>query len=338
MTYLHLPLQRFPLLDTRKVDDMQAIVHRLYGEHSIELVSTPKNFRAQLNFCKLQSIGLYFGKYGTHIRVSFPNLGPYIIGVPLHGNAVHKTEGVAHEVTLTGLPPAISAGAALALDFGDDFNHLALYIDPGTLTKKLAALIGKWPDASLKFDASASEDRPEARTLRRLIMLLVDELDATGSQINPLVTAELEQAIMVCYLCSSPNNYSRLLGERPKASAPWQVCRAEEYIRENWDQPITIEALALITNASIRSLFHTFRASRGYSPMSFVKQVRLRHAREMLSQPGAVTSVSDVAYACGFNNLGHFAKDYFQSFGERPSSTLNTAKGAIRNSKRKSDQ
>ena len=47
----------------------------------------------------------------------------------------------------------------------------------------------------------------------------------------------------------------------------------------------------------------------------------------MLSNPYA-TSVTEVAYSCGFSNLGHFAKDYGRHFGELPSETLNAAKGA----------
>jgi transcriptional regulator GlxA family with amidase domain len=42
----------------------------------------------------------------------------------------------------------------------------------------------------------------------------------------------------------------------------------------------------------------------------------------MLSAPDAETSVTKVAFACGFGNLGHFARDYRKAFGERPSETL----------------
>jgi AraC-like DNA-binding protein len=325
---LRLPLHRSPLADTRKVDEMQAVVQKLYGEHSIELVSEARNFHAQMNFCRLQAIGLFYGRYGTHIRVDFPSIAPFIIGVPLAGKAEHIVDGVPQIMSLTGLPPAISAGAELSLNFGDEFGHLALYVDRPALTQKLSALIGKSPNIALKFDPTARPDRLEAQTLRRLIMFLMSEMDSGEPRMNPLALAEIEQAVMISYLCSTPSNYSQWLQDRPKAVAPWQVRRAESYIEANWDQPITIEALALVTNTSVRSLFYSFRVSRGYSPMTFVKQVRLRHARQMLSHPNATTSVSDVAYACGFNNLGHFAKDYFQAFGQRPSMTLNVAKGA----------
>jgi transcriptional regulator GlxA family with amidase domain len=48
----------------------------------------------------------------------------------------------------------------------------------------------------------------------------------------------------------------------------------------------------------------------------------------MLMMPDKTTSVTSVAFDCGFTNLGHFAKDYGKCFGELPSDTLNRTKGA----------
>jgi transcriptional regulator GlxA family with amidase domain len=48
----------------------------------------------------------------------------------------------------------------------------------------------------------------------------------------------------------------------------------------------------------------------------------------MLMMPDKTTSVTSVAFDCGFTNLGHFAKDYGKYFGELPSETLNRTKGA----------
>jgi transcriptional regulator GlxA family with amidase domain len=116
------------------------------------------------------------------------------------------------------------------------------------------------------------------------------------------------------------------LDARERASASWQVRRAEEYIETHWSERITIASLARATAASARSIFFHFKNSRGQSPMSFVKQVRLEHAREMLQRSGINHSVTEVAVDCGFGNLGHFAGDYFKRFGERPSDTLKRRK------------
>src|SRR5262249_51284412 len=225
------------------------------------------------------------------------------------------------------LPTAVSAGASLAVQFAPDIEHLALCIAPASLAEKLAALIGDAPGAPLRFDPAADTSGPNANSFRRLILHVVHEIDSANLEKSPVALTEFEQSLMVGYLCANPNNFSERLNGPSPSVAPWQVRAAEEYIAANWQQPITIEKLAQISNASARSIFYSFKERRGYSPMAFVKQVRLRHARELLRKSSGATSVTEAAYSCGFNNLGHFAKDYFLAFGERPSETLNVAKG-----------
>jgi transcriptional regulator GlxA family with amidase domain len=139
--------------------------------------------------------------------------------------------------------------------------------------------------------------------------------------------------LLVMFLHANRHNYSHLLERQPSDIAPRQVRSAEEFIEANWNEPISLEAIAAATEVSIRSLFRNFRQSRGYSPMEFLKQVRLRRAHELLERPNGATSVTEVAFHCGFGDLSRFSKYYFQAFGERPSDTLNRGRrgGPARN-------
>jgi len=202
-----------------------------------------------------------------------------------------------------------------------------LMIEPRALAGKFAALIGTSPRNLLQFAPAADLREPATQHVRRVFMLLLDQL---GCPVPPLALAELEQSLLVAFLCGNRHDHSHLLERAPLAAAPWQVCRAEEYIEAHWDEPITIEDLAAATGASVRSIFHVFKASRGYAPMAFLRQVRLRHAREMLTDTGSDASVTEVALACGFSNLGHFAREYDRLFGELPSATRNRTRGLRR--------
>jgi transcriptional regulator GlxA family with amidase domain len=173
---------------------------------------------------------------------------------------------------------------------------------------------------------SGEFDRQALEAERRLLNFVVSEVNRNDRVLPPLVLAELEQALVVAFLCSSRHNYTHRLNGPSSAVAPQTVRRAEEHIDSHWNEPITVEALALVAGTSVRSLFASFRKSRGCSPMAFIKQVRLQHANAMLNRPDLATSVTSVAFACGFGNLGHFAKDYFNSFGELPSDTLRRSK------------
>jgi transcriptional regulator GlxA family with amidase domain len=127
---------------------------------------------------------------------------------------------------------------------------------------------------------------------------------------------------------SPPLHNAELLLEKASQRGPmtWQVLRAEYFIETHWNEPMSVGKIARATAASARSIFHHFKASRGQSPMSFVKEVRLQHAREMLQQTGLAHTVTEIAVACAFGNLGHFSSDYFKRFGELPSETLRRSK------------
>lgn len=113
----------------------------------------------------------------------------------------------------------------------------------------------------------------------------------------------------------------------PGASAvSWQVRRTEQFIEVNWDQPLTMDEIASAVGASKRSIFRAFQRARGYSPKAFVKQVRLRCARDLLESANASTTVTDVAFNCGFNDVSHFSRDYRRNFEELPSRALQCAR------------
>jgi AraC-like DNA-binding protein len=322
------PLERFPYLDTREPDEFQTAYGRMLGGITLELREVARGFHGRINYHGLQHVGLVYGAYGTHFRIGLPRLDVYAQGFPMKGSGSH-TVGRAEVIVSKNEGVVITAGEGATLCYGADFAHLALLINPASLANKLSGLIGGPPSTPLRFERSVDYRRPEAEKLRRLVQFVARDLSAASEAPTPaLVFAELEQVLMVSFLLGNTNNYSHLLLGQPRATSPWQVRRAEEYIMANWDQPITIEALAVTTNASARSLFYSFKRSRGYSPMAFVRQVRLQRARQMLADQNSATSVTDVAFACGFGNLGHFAKDYLRCFGEYPSDTLKRTKVA----------
>ena len=94
------------------------------------------------------------------------------------------------------------------------------------------------------------------------------------------------------YLTTNHNNYSHLpFRDQPSLA---QIRRLEDYIEGNWDQPLSIDALSVIIGVSARSLFPYFQKKRGYSPMQFVKLVRLPLV-ELLLSPISRVSVGDPA-------------------------------------------
>jgi AraC-like DNA-binding protein len=321
------PLDRFTLIRTSSLDEMRAALARIYANPVMEIVGRDRTLQATINHHQLQHVGLSYGSYAANIRMRFPETDFVSQIFPIRGKGEALVNG-----TSTPIDPdcgvVISANESLNLANNAEYERLILRMNSAALTNKLAAISGASINGPIKFNPIQAWAQPAAKALRDHFLFLIDSVSTAAVPLPKLILAEFEQALMGLFLYANQNNYSYLLQQKPPDAAPSQVRTAEEYIEANWDKPVSLEAVAAETGVSILSLFRKFRQARGYSPAEFLRQVRLRHARERLQRPDTDTTVTQVASVCGFGDLDRFSKAYFQAFGEQPSETLNRSKGA----------
>ncbi len=325
------PLHRFPLLSAGGPQAMRdnpmpprPISPR--GDARFELLGHPGEFTAAGNFVRLRTMGLAYLSYSSPVRVHCSGVDAIRQQFCLQGSAVTSIGSREIRVDLDR-PCLIPPRTAVVYDFETNFSQLVLYVDAAALRGTLSALIGIPLNQTITFAIPTDPQKPQLRRLRQLVRFLVSELDREDCPFSELALAELEQTLLVSFLHANPHNFSHLLERDLRRTAPWQVRRAEEFIAANWNRPLAIEMISAATGVSTRNLIKAFRQARGYSPMAFVKRVRLMQARQMLMAPAENTSVKAVAFACGFDNPGHFAGDYRLAFGELPSRTLTKVKG-----------
>jgi transcriptional regulator GlxA family with amidase domain len=101
------------------------------------------------------------------------------------------------------------------------------------------------------------------------------------------------------------------------------VTRAVRLLRESITEPVTMAELSRKAGVSERTLRAAFHDVLGLSPKQYALAQRLRAAHDALcvADPGT-TTVTDIATAYGFFELGRFAGRYRHAFGEVPSQTL----------------
>lgn len=314
-------LDNFPILRNGNPEDVRDVITSQLGVRTFEWPSGVANFYAHGNHLHLTHIKLAYCSYGAHVKMQFPETNWIQQRFCLHGTGSVSVDGEANDIRQdqSSITPT---GRESTVDCGSGLQQLVLKIKSDALSRKLSSLIGSTLPRSIHFEEVVDLNKPQALNFSCLIKLLAEQFDATRARLPDLVLEEIQDTVIVAFLCCNPHSFSRVLAEPPKESAPWQVKRVEEYVEAHWNEAITIERLTAVVNASARSIFKSFQKARGYSPMAFVKQVRLKHARTMLMFPNAKTSVTGVAFACGFQNLGHFAHDYRETFGELPSVTL----------------
>jgi transcriptional regulator GlxA family with amidase domain len=109
------------------------------------------------------------------------------------------------------------------------------------------------------------------------------------------------------------------------------VGRVTTFVRDNLEEPVTIAELSRMAGVSERTLRAAFREALGLSPKQYTIVQRLRAVHDALQAADPkTTTVTDVAMAYGFFELGRFAGRYRLAFGESPSATLRQVAGGRR--------
>lgn len=98
------------------------------------------------------------------------------------------------------------------------------------------------------------------------------------------------------------------------------VSRAEEALAASINEPIYVQDLCNAAGVSERTLRNAFQSLYHVSPIRLLHLRRLHQVRAAL-RSDAQASVTQVALRFGFVNLGRFAVEYRQLFGESPSHT-----------------
>lgn len=316
-----------PTIRARDLDELRSAHLSIFGPLKFE-VKRGSRLDARIGVKPLQDCALYHASYGAPLIAGEDATDFLAQGLIIEGAGRSRIGAVEEMIAVDKMPFPVTGGQDFSLEFGEGLQHMAFQMRPDAVLRKLAALTGRQPGSGLEVSLAGKWDDPAPRLFRRQIALLLEALAATPAT-PTLLLQELEQSLIVTFLFCHSHNYSHLLEQETKSLAPWQVRRVEAFIEANWDQPLTIEEMAASVEASARSIFHWFSKARGYSPMDFLRMTRLRHAQKRLTEGRPDTTVTEVAFACGFGNLGHFSRTYAARFGELPSATLARAKGEV---------
>lgn len=77
-----------------------------------------------------------------------------------------------------------------------------------------------------------------------------------------------------------------------------------EYMKQNFDKPITLGDVAKLANMSEASFSRFFKQRTGINFIESLNEIRLGHASRLLID--TTQSIAEVAYNCGFNNISNF--------------------------------
>lgn len=212
---------------------------------------------------------------------------------------------VSHDLPVLGQVVKASAAAPyLSLQVALDLPEVqSLVLDHGAPPEPP----GMSTDAARGLFTQATS--PElSNALLRLLQLL--DRPADIPVIAPLVRREI-----VYRLLASPSGWRIARTARPDSNDQ-RVARAIALIRERFREPISVPELARAAHMSVSAMHAHFKAATSFTPLAYIKQLKLQEARRLLVAEGL--DAAEAGYRVGYESPSHFSREYARLFGAPP--------------------
>lgn len=319
------PLVRHAVFHTSYVDEAREKTTRICRPHGLYRTDRDGQLDARHHTARLNSTSLHYISFGAEMKVMSGALKSfYVVQAPLSGySEIHN--GARQTTTQAGLASVVSPIEPLSMRWSEDCGKLILKIDKDALQDHLSKVLHRSPGKPLRFELGMdlrSGFGAQWWGIVRQVTNSIDRDDALLLQ-RPMLAA-IEEMVMTGLLLSQPNNYTPLLSEQGTAAPPRHVRHVVDRIEAAPELPLTVTKLATEAGTSVRALQLGFRRHLDSTPSQYLREVRLRRARDdlMNADPASSVTVTEIAYRWGFTHPGRFADAFHKRFGEHPSETL----------------
>lgn len=321
--------QRPPSSHTRRAtgdrDEAERVVAELYLPHRLDLSRGSAPLGMEVAGLRLGAPTAGRLTYGRRVRLRTADADHFHVNLPLRGRAVSR-RGTGEPVTTgPGEGLVFSPGAPAEMSWSADCEQLCLMIPRACLEAELEQLLGRPLGGRLTFEFATDLHSPVGRRWRTVLNLLVDELGhPTDLGRNPLVGKHVEGLVLDGLLLGQRHSHTEAATCDRPARLGVAIKHAVELMEERPADPWTTVRLAADVHLSVRALQEGFRRDLATPPMRYLRQIRLRRARETLQAADRhATTVQSVAVGLGILHTSRFAAAYREAFGESPSDTLN---------------
>ena len=311
MPALRRPRHRF---ETRNPDAAIEFMETMYGAHSLRLRrSGPMHMR--LEGFDVAGLNLSTVSYGiASIAELTQERDCWVFAMVARGG----TE-VAGRLVGVGDAGALRPDALRPILMSTDLELINLRVPTHDLVAAGEALLGHAVERDLAFP-----DHVESRsTMANVLGSLVSRLIALPAYSHPAAAAlerRWQEAALFEIFMTWPHAYSQALDQ--VNLLPQAIQRGRDYIVAHAHHLPGLTEVAAAAGIGVRALTRGFEKWLGMSPMRYAAMRRLELARSALRDSVGGATVTSIAMAAGFGNLGDFAASYRRRYGELPSETL----------------
>lgn len=96
-----------------------------------------------------------------------------------------------------------------------------------------------------------------------------------------------------------------------------EIRKVENWFEDNWQRPVTIPEIAGVAGLGERQFLRRFKSATGRTPVEYLQNMRIEHARNLLETTNA--PVSEITWAVGYEDINTFRKLFRRFSGLSPS-------------------
>jgi len=168
---------------------------------------------------------------------------------------------------------------------------------PSPVSDRLPSLLYVYRSAALADD------------IREIFKTLEREHNSPDPYSDSVIASSVN--LLFCLMARNENEYPDSSGESEYVTA------AVEYIRKSFTERVTLCEAARAVSVSPEHLSRIFKRETGFTFSEYLTLIRLKRAEELLRADRSA-SVSEIAYACGFNDSNYFSERFKAHYGTPP--------------------
>jgi AraC-like DNA-binding protein len=324
-----LPLGGFAAFASSDFETLRHALCRTLTPHRLRRIGGDAPVHGRINTAHLPGMRFHAMHVGPSVEVLPTHLSrSFMLHMPVFGATRFSIGKCSFEAD--GSAAAImSPGMPIRAVWESECTAVLLCIEVNALERHLEHVVGFPLHQPLCFAPALDLSSTSGAAWRRLWNYVLRELEMSGPVRSPtLRDSETARLLMSTVLSVVPHNYSAALEGALQEDCPRFLMRAEAFMRARAGNPPTLAQIAAAAGVATRTLHKAFVRHRGRSPLRALRAMRLEGARSDLLTESPTMSITEIALRWGFTELGRFALEYRQRYGELPSETRRHA-GAV---------
>ena len=283
-------------------------------------VETVEPLNTRLNGFSFGNSALYDLKYSAPVMITIDEASNfYLFRITLEGQC---KVGLENEQLLQspGIMSITHPNTRQQIVTNQHCRNIILKLARQDVETQLFKMLGHTSHDAILFDTGLSCTAEGIRSIVETLNYLCHAY--YNIQNWSFISASFTEYLIELILLKIPNNFSALLNAKRQQVLPGYIKKAQQYIQDHLQDPISLSLLSQCCDVSVRTLQKGFSQYLQQTPVEYIRDQRIERVHAALQSCHGNETVTEILLRYGIQSFGHFSTFYKKRYGCLPSHTL----------------